>query len=112
MQKKDRRPEHLGWVEIALQVSNPDLPYLRIWGQSHYGACDRLAFIDVFGVDDDRARRRQVRAGASNMMRLLGYAVGVESGRDVFEVLPRRPNSAHERIEMLQRLRAVCEQAR
>src|SRR6056297_4105399 len=83
MQMKDRRSEHLAWVETALQVSNPDLPYLRIWGQSHYGACDRLAFIDVFGIDDDRARRRQVRAEADNMMRRLGYAIGIESGRDV-----------------------------
>lgn len=58
MRQNDKRPEHLGWIEAALRVANPDLPNLTLSGQAHYGPPDRLAFIAVFGVDGDRARRR------------------------------------------------------
>ena len=110
MLMKDRRPAHLGWIEVALQVTNQDLPDLRISAQSHYGSYDRLAFIDVIGVDDDRQRRRQIRAEAGDMMGRLGYAVGIECGRDVYDLTPLRATSAHERMRMLQCLRAACKQ--
>ncbi|WP_116081770.1 hypothetical protein [Tropicimonas sp. IMCC34011] len=107
MMNTDRRPEHLGWIEVALQAAHPDLPNLGIAGQVHYGPPDHFAFIHVFGVDGDRARRRQVRAEASALLRCLGYAVAIEPGRDVFDVSPDRPVSAHDRLGMLRCLHAA-----
>ena len=109
MTENDNRYEHLGWVEAALQAAHPDFPRLRIWGQSHYGPRDRIAFILVYGVDDNRARRRRIRADASDMLRRLGYTVELEPGRDVYDLKPNRPDSAHDRFRMLQDLRAACD---
>ncbi len=107
MRNKDRRPEHLGWVETALRTANPDLPNLRISAQSHYGAPDRIAFVDIRGVDDDRIRRRQIRDDAGDIHGRLGYVVQLEPGRDAYDVAPIRPASAHDRLRMLQCLRAA-----
>jgi len=107
MHRKDRRPEHLGWVQIALQAAHTDLPHLRISGQSHYGPPDRIAYIDVYGVEDDSARRRQIRDQAGELLQRLGYTVVLEPGRDVYDVSPLRPISAHERMQMFERMRAA-----
>jgi hypothetical protein len=74
MHENDRRPEHLGWIETALRAAHPYLPGLRISGQSHYRQSNRIAFVDVFGIDGDHIRRRQTRAEASNMLRHLRNA--------------------------------------
>ena len=111
MHTKDRRPEHLGWIEVALRAASPDLPHLRISAQSHYGPPDRIAFVDVLGVEDDRTRRRQIRADAGDLLRRLDYAVGLEPGRDVYDVAPIRPVSAHDEIRMLRCLHAACGRA-
>ncbi len=107
MTKNDRRPEHLGWVETALQASHPDLPHLQISGQSHYGSPDRIAFVVVYGVEDDHTRRRHIRSEAGEMLRRLDYTVALEPGRDVYDLEPERPNSAHGRLRMLQHLRSA-----
>ena len=109
MRTTDKRPEHLGWVETALQAANPTLSQLRISGQSHYGPPDRLAFVDVFGVDGDRTWRREIRAEANYILLRLGYAVELEPGRDVYDVTPLRPTSSHDRIRMLSCLHAAFE---
>ncbi|MGR3454583.1 hypothetical protein [Pseudooceanicola sp.] len=109
MHTKDERPEHLGWIEVALRAGNPDLPHLRIAAQSHYGPPNRIAFVEIFGVDNDRTRRRQLRADAGNILRRLGYSVDLEIGRDVYDVAPVRPTSAHDRMRMLQRLHGASE---
>ena len=101
MHTNDAPAEHLGWIEVALRAANPDLPHLRISAQSHYGHPDHLAFIDVYGVEDDCSRRRQLRAEASDLLRRLGYTVEIEPGRDVYDVTPHRPVSAHDEIRML-----------
>lgn len=106
----DRRPEHLAWVETALRHSNMDLPHLRIQAQVHFGPPDAVAFVVVFGVSDDRDRRRAIRAHADDLLRRLGYRVGVEQGRDVFDIIPIRPVSAHEELSMLRRLSKACEE--
>lgn len=111
MHHEDRRLEHLGWIEAALRAGNPNLPHLRICAQSHYGPPDRIAFVDVYGVDDDRTRRRQIRADAGDLLQRLGYVVGLEPGRDVYDVAPVRPVSAHDEIRMLQCLHAACDRA-
>ena len=107
MNQTDRRPKHLGWIETALRADNPDLPHLEISAQSHYGPPDHVAFIDVYGVDDDTMRRRQIRSQAGDQLRRLGYTVELEPGRDVFDIAPVRPASAHERLRMLGDLRAA-----
>ena len=112
MQKKDTRAEHLGWVETALQATNPDISHLQISAQVHYGSSDRFAFIDVFGIDDDRTRRRQIRADAGDFLQCLGYTVDLEIGRDIYDVTPIRPTSVHDRMWMLQRLHAASERER
>jgi len=109
MHHEDRRHEHLGWVETALQAAHPDLPRLGISAQSHYGPPDRVAFVVVLGVDEDTVRRREIRGAASAMLRGLGYTVEIEPGRDVFDIDPVRPASAHERLRMLRDLRAACD---
>lgn len=108
MTDTDRRSAHLGWIETALRVAHPDLPGLAIAGQAHYGPPDRLTFVDVSGVDGDRPRRRKIRNEASGLLRRLGYTVELEPGRDVFDIDPIRPASAHERLRMLGDLRAAC----
>jgi hypothetical protein len=112
MNRIDKRSEHLGWVETALQAANPTFPDLSICGQSHYGPSNRFAFIDVFGVDQDRFRRRQIRLEANDMLRCLGYAVELEPGRDVYGVTPLRPTAEHDRMRMLQSLHAACDRLR
>ncbi|MCB1313883.1 MAG: hypothetical protein KDK29_19255 [Sedimentitalea sp.] len=109
MQHADKRAEHLGWVEAALQAANPALSHFRISAQSHYGPPDRLAFVDVFGLEGDRTRRRQIRAEASDMLRRLGYVVELEPGRDIYDVTPLRPTSAHDQMRMLNCLRAALD---
>lgn len=106
MPLNDKRCAHLGWVETALQTAHPDLPHLRISGQSHYGSPDGIAFVDIYGVDSDRIRRRQIRADAGDMLRRLNYKVELEPGRDVYDLKPIRPESAHDRLRMLQHLRS------
>ncbi|MFW2545656.1 hypothetical protein ACN2XU_23790 [Primorskyibacter sp. 2E107] len=108
MHEPDTRPEHLGWIEVAIRAANPDLPKLRISAQSHYGPLDRIALVSVHGTGGGRTRRQKIRAEADDMLQRLGYAVEIEPGRDVYDVMPRRPTSAHEEIRMLQCLRAAC----
>lgn len=107
MYPKDPRPEHLGWIEAGLRAANPDLPKLRISAQSHVGPPERIAFVIVHGLSEDRARRRSVRNHAHDLLRRLGYTVELEHGRDVYDVAPRRPDSEHDKIRMLQCLRAA-----
>lgn len=102
----DKRPEHLGWVEVALQTANPGCPELRISAQSHHGSRDRIAFVDIFGVDDDTLLRRKLRADASALLMWLGYTVEIEPGLDIYDIEPIRPASAHERLRMLECLRS------
>lgn len=102
MYEVDKRREHIGWTETALKFGNADLPSLRIYAQSHFGPPDRIAFIVVLGVDEDRGRRRAIRSDAADLLRCLGYVVELEPGRDVYEVLPLQPQSAHERMQMHQ----------
>ncbi|KKM26186.1 hypothetical protein LCGC14_1587280 [marine sediment metagenome] len=111
MHQEDRLPEHLGWIEAVLRTGSPDLPRLRICAQSHYGPPDRIAFVDVYGVEDDRNRRRQIRTEANDLLRRLGYVVEIESGRDIYDVRPIRPVSAHDEIRMLRCLHAACDRA-
>lgn len=96
MHKTDNRPKHLGWVQVALQVANPDLLWLKVSGQSHYGALGRLAFIDVYGVDDDNARRRRIRARAGELMERLGYPTW--TAREGEEYKQQKPVSAFSRV--------------
>ena len=107
MHEKDRRPEHLGWIEAALRAGNPDLPDLRITAQSHYGVTDRIAFVDVFGVENQVTRRRQIRVEATNMLQSLGCSIQADHGCDVYEVTPIRPDSAHDILRMLRCLNAA-----
>lgn len=100
MDEVDNRPKHIGWIETALKAANADLSSLRIYAQSHFGPPDRVAFIVILGVDEDRERRRAIRSDAADLLRHLGYVVELEPGRDVYEVLPLRPKSAHERMQM------------
>lgn len=108
MHATDNRAAHLGWIEAALRREHPDLPNLRIIGQSHYGPPERFAFVEVHGVSDDRDRRRQIRAEASDLLGRLGYRVEREPGRDVYEIPPEGPVSAHDAVRMLQKLRDAC----
>ena len=107
MYQNDKRAEHLAWVEAALRCKHPDLLHLRIAAQSHYGPPDRIAFIEVRGIDGDRTRRRQIRAAAGDLLAQIGYHVELEPGRDVYDVEPIRPESAHDELRMLQCLRAA-----
>lgn len=109
MHTEDERREHLGWVEVALRTAGPDLVHLQIPTQLHYGPSDRIAFVEVFGVDSDRTRHRQIRADASDILRRLGYTVDLEIGRDVYDVAPVQPASAHDRMRRLQRLHDAFE---
>ncbi|SEL62978.1 hypothetical protein SAMN05444413_11250 [Roseivivax marinus] len=109
MQKVDRRSEHLGWIETALRAGNPDLPNLALFGLAHYGPSHCLAFVVVSGVARDQVRRRQLRTEANDLLRRLGYAVEIEPGRDVYDLVPIRPASSHERLRMLRDLLAACD---
>ena len=71
-----------------------------VQAQAHYSASG-FAFIVVFGVDDDAARRRAIRAEASEVLQALGHDVHLEAGRDVYELNPERPCSQHEELEIL-----------
>jgi hypothetical protein len=102
---EDRRPRHLGWIETKLRSENPDLATLRLLAQSHYGPLDRVAYIEVHGVCDDRERRRRIRREAGDWLVRLGYDIALEPGRDVHEVCPVRPASAHEAMQFLRNLR-------
>ena len=57
-------PDRLGWSQSALRAANRDLPHLRIYAQAHVGPPNRIAFVVVHGVGEDRDRRRRVRAEA------------------------------------------------
>jgi hypothetical protein len=107
MHMNDTRSEHLGWVETALRRNHPDLPRLRLLAQSHYGPTEAVAFVEVHGVDEDRDRRRTLRAQAGDLLRRLGYRVEFEPGRDVYDIRPYRPQSAHEELHMLALLQAA-----
>lgn len=102
---EDHRADHLAWVEAALRRKYQDLPCLRIAAQAHYGPPDAIAFVLVYGLDDDRQRRREIRAEAGDVLRRLGYRVELEPGRDVYDISPDRPASRHEELLMLSRLR-------
>lgn len=112
MHIQDKRSEHLGWIEVELRTAHPDLPGLALSGQAHYGPADRLAFIEIYCVDHDRIRRRQIRADSANLLRRLGYTVEIEPGRDVYDMVPTRPLSAHDAIRMLQCLHEAYRRAR
>jgi hypothetical protein len=103
---EDFRPDHLGWVETWLRSRNGDLPNLRLYGQAHYSS-PGFAFIDVFGVDHDRDRRRSIRSEASDLLIRLGHVVELEPGRDIFILDPLRPRSSHEAVAMLQALQSL-----
>jgi hypothetical protein len=66
-----------------------------------------VAFILVYGIDDDPTRRRAIRAEAGQLLRRLGYRVELEPGRDVYDLCPYRPTSAHEELRMLALLQAA-----
>lgn len=100
MPEGDPRPELLGLVETRLRADNPDLTNLWISAQSHYSS-DGLAFIDVFGVDDDTPQRRAVRSEAGAHLGMLGCKVELEPGRDVYTIDPICPVSRHEAFAML-----------
>lgn len=104
----DNRAEHLAWVETALRRDHPDLPYLRLAAQSHYGAPDHVAFVLVHGVDADQNRRRQIRADAGDLLRRIGYRVALDPGRDVYDLKSILPTSAHDELRMLQCLHEAC----
>ena len=95
----DERAIHLGWVETYLRNTNSDLHPLVLIGQAHYTS-PGFAFIEVLGVDEDRARRRRIRADATRLLTRLGHNVELE-GRDVFHIDPVRPRSCHEALAML-----------
>ena len=107
MDQEDNRAEHLGWIEVALRCKYVDLPFLRFTAQSLYGLPDRIAFVEVHGIEENRVRRRQIRADADDLLRRLGYCVELEPGRDVYDVRPVRPVSAHDALQMLQCLHAA-----
>lgn len=107
MHLMDNRSAHLGWIETALRCKHPDLSELRITAQSHYGPHDRIAFVVIYGIDGDATRRRQIRSEAGDLLRRLGYCVELEPGRDIYDVSPVRPESAHEAPQMLQCLQAA-----
>lgn len=107
MRKKNEHPEHLGSVEQTLRATNPDLPHRGTVARQLTGA-PRIHR----GVDSDRTCRRQFPADASDILRCLGYTVDLEPGRDVYDVRPVRPISAHDRMRMLQRPHAACAQKR
>jgi hypothetical protein len=44
---------------VALLTAYPELLHLQISARSHDGPSDRIAFVEVFGVDSERTRRRQ-----------------------------------------------------
>lgn len=108
MHGTDNRAAHLGWIETALRRDHPDLPKLRLVAQAHYGPTDRIAFMEVIGVNADRDRRRKIRAEANDLLERLGYRVELEPGRDVYDILPKDPVSAHDALRMLQKLREAC----
>jgi hypothetical protein len=103
----DTRIEHLGWIETFLRHKHPDLLQLRLSAQSHYGPPDAVAYILVYGIDEDPNRRRAIRAQAGELLRRLGYRVELEPGRDVYDLCPVRPTSAHEEVRMLAFLQAA-----
>lgn len=107
MEFTDRRATYLGWVEIALQVENPDLSSLCLAGQSHYGPQHELAFVGIYGVDHDDERRRSIRSRASDLLACLGCRVRLDPSRDVYHVRPHRPMSAHARLHALGSLHAA-----
>lgn len=104
----DRRAEHLAWAETALRREHPDLPDLRLAAQSHYGPPDHVAFVVVHGVEADQERRRKIRGDAGDFLRRIGYRVALDPVRDVYDMEPIRPASAHEELRMLQALREAC----
>lgn len=109
---QDPRPEHLGWIETALRAANPDLPYLRISAQSHFGPHDRVAFVTVLGLGENRDRCHRLRMQACDLLGQLSYTVELEHGRDVYDLTPTRPKSAHQEIQMLLCLHAACRTTR
>lgn len=104
MDKPDRKVL-LGWVEAALRADNADLPALRLAAQAHFRPGSGFAFIEVYGVDDQRDRRRSIRSEASRLLGLLGCKVDLEPGYDVFTVYPTRPETAHQHLRALKVVR-------
>lgn len=99
----DGRDIHLGWVKTYVRSTCPVLPSLMLIGQAPYGS-PGFAFIDVYGVDKDRSRRRRIRADATQLLIRLGHSVELE-GRDIFDIDPVRPRSRHEALSMLAALK-------
>ena len=108
----DNCTEHLGWIETALRREHPELHDLRLAAQSHYGPPDHVAFGAVHGVDADQERRRKIRGDADDLLRQIGYRVALDPGRDIYDVRPIRPASAHEEFRMLQSLQEACGSSR
>lgn len=100
----DIRARDLGQVETYLRRQHPDLPRLRLIAQCHYSSSG-FAFIVIFGVDDDKLRRRFVRAEASKLLQDMGHVIDLEPGRDVYELDPERPRSMHEELAFLAAVR-------
>lgn len=103
---RDLRIEYLGLVETVLRSENPDLVNLRFIGQTHFGPQSRMCCVDVYGCDEDTPRRRGIRAKAGEMLGRLGIVVEME-GRDVFDIQPKRPSSAHEALKMIAKYRQL-----
>ncbi|WP_132599116.1 hypothetical protein [Rhodovulum adriaticum] len=106
---QDTRVEDLSLVQVEMQARHPDLD-LGFCAQCHYGP-PNFAFLVVYGVDHDTARRRAIRAEATGLLERLGHRVELERGCDVYCLDPRAPEGAHERMEMLRRIRSGLAEA-
>jgi hypothetical protein len=62
MHKRDRRPEHLGWIEAPLRAADPDLPYLDFLTGRDASAVPPLRPVSAPG----RLRCLRAASGASN----------------------------------------------
>lgn len=102
------RPEHLGRIETGLRAASPNLPILRISAQSLVCPLERRALVAVYWLGEARNRRQRIRNYAHELLRRHGYTVKPKHGRDVYDVVPSRPKSAHDTVRMLRCLRAAC----
>lgn len=106
---QDTRVEDLSLVQVEMQARHPDLD-LGFCAQCNYGA-PNFAFLVVYGVDHDTPRRRAIRAEATGLLERLGHRVELQPGRDVYCLDSRAPEGAHDRMQMLRKIRMLLAQA-